>query len=140
MTVLIKTSKGVVIYLFGIHIVAIFTLWLIEIDVIFSSLLSMLICLSLFVYCRRYLGVMRHKRLTQLRLDKQNQCFLSFSDNSLKGPYSLKGSVIFNVALIIYLGSGKHFLSKPLFIPRDAVDDKAWRQLRVRLRDPDSWD
>ncbi len=140
MTVLIKTSRGVVIYLFGIHIVAIFTLWLIEIDVIFSSLLSMLICLSLFVYCRRYLSVMRHKRLTQLRLDKQNQCFLSFSDNSLKGPYSLKGSVIFNVALIMYLRSGKHLSSKPLFIPKDAVDDKAWRQLRVRLRDPDSWD
>lgn len=140
MTVLIKTSRGVVIYLFGIHIVATFTLWLIEIDVIFSSLLSMLICLSLFVYCRHFLGVMRHKRLTQLRLDKQNQCFLSFSDNSLKGPYSLKGSVIFNVALIMYLGSGKHFLSKPVFIPKDAVDDKAWRQLRVRLRDPDSWD
>lgn len=140
MTVLIKTSRGVVIYLFGIHIVAIFTLWLIEIDVIFSSLLSMLICLSLFVYCRRYLGVMRHTRLTQLRLDKQNQCFLSFSDNSLKGPYSLKGSVIFNVALIMYLRSGKHLLSKPVFIPKDAVDDKAWRQLRVRLRDPDSWD
>ncbi len=140
MTVLIKESTGLMIYLLGIHFVAIWTLWLIEIDVILSSFLSMLICLSLFVYYRQYRGVMGHKKLTQLRVDNKNQCILDFSDNSQKGPYGLKGSVIFNVALIIYLRSTKRFVSKPVFIPRDAVDEKAWRQLRVRLRDPDSWD
>jgi len=139
MTVLIKRSSWLLTYLLCAHLIAIFTVWLIQIDVILSSVLTVVIVASLFVYCRQYRDLPTGKRLIKLRLDKHNDCFLDFSDNSQQGPYRLKGSVIFNPALVLYLRSDRSGLSKPIFIARDAVIDKAWRQLRIRLRDPDSW-
>jgi len=140
MTVLIRRSGWLLVYLIITHFLAIFTVWIIPTGTLLRSVLSALVLLGLVLLCRRHQWLSNHKSLIKLRFDKENNCFLELSDKSKKGPYKIKGSVLFNPALVLYLQPVHGRLSKSIFIARDAVDATVWRQLRVKLRDPDSWD
>lgn len=140
MMVTIQRSPRLLAYLLTTHFLAILSLWLIPIGIVLTSVLSVFIMLSLLLLCREYQWLSTGNSLVKLHFDKDNQCFLEFLDKAKKGPYKIKRSVIFNLALVLSLQHIYKQDSKSIFVACDAVNQEDWRQLRVKLRDPDSWD
>lgn len=140
MMVTIQRSPRLLAYLLTTHSLAIVSLWVIPIGIMWASFLSVFILLSLLLLCREYQWLSTGNSLVKLHFDKDNQCFLEFLDKAKKGPYKIKRSVIFNLALVLSLQHVYQQDSKAIFVACDAVNQDDWRQLRVKLRDPDSWD
>lgn len=135
-----KQSRFLLAYLMLIHTAAVLLVNMLGLSLMLTVPLSLLVIASLLFYCRRY-G--RHARTTasgQLWVDADGFWFWSDLDGRKQGPMLLKASVILGPVIAIYLKASQKRFSHSLLIVRDAVTAEDWRRLRVRLRDPESWE
>lgn len=138
MTASVYRSDLLLVYLLCTHCLAVLTMWLIPFGLLFSVAVTVMSVISLLCLCRQHQWLPGKNSLTKLHFDKDNICTLEYADGNKKAAYKIKGSVIFSLALVLYLQPVKG-RTKSIFIARDALAPEVWRQLRVRLRDPDSW-
>lgn len=84
MMVTIQRSPRLLAYLLTTHSLAIVSLWVIPIGIMWASFLSVFILLSLLLLCREYQWLSTGNSLVKLHFDKDNQCFLEFLDKAKK--------------------------------------------------------
>ncbi|WP_438971811.1 protein YgfX [Methylophaga sp.] len=139
MTVWIRRSTLILTYLFAIHILAFGSVWLVLDQLLVSITLILLVLVHFIFLARQYQWLPCRNYLTKLVFHSDHTCSLEFADKGKKGPFMIKGSVLFNPGLVLYLKPLQAGFNKPVFIARDAVEPDIWRLLRVKLRDPDFW-
>jgi hypothetical protein len=95
-----------------------------------------LLTASLSYYCRRYQWLDSSYACTQLGYDNKGQWILRYSDSSLQDKLSLKHCVVTSRFVIVYFAGTSQWREKSITIVVDAVDIELFRQLRVYLRSP----
>lgn len=138
MTVSFYRSGLLLAYLLWTHCLAVMTVWVLPFGLLTHVAVTVMSVISLLLLCCQYQWLPCKNSLAKLHIDKENNCTLEYADGNKKAAYKIKGSVIFSLALVIYLKPARG-RTKSVFIARDTLLPEVWRQLRVRLRDPDSW-
>jgi len=139
MKVTLQRSRGLLLYLLLLHGLAGTLLVLLSMNVLLTAGLCMLLVLSLSLSCRRYGWLGGQAAISQCHCDGERRWFLEGS-NTLAGSWRLRRSVILGPVILLNFKSNaiNRQQSVPVFC--DAVDADTWRQLCLKLRDPETWD
>jgi hypothetical protein len=139
MTVNLQRSNGLLLYLVLIHALAVLLLCLLKLEVILSVLLGLLLLLSLFISCRRYGWLHGLADITQLRCEDDERWFLDAELRQTRA-WQLQHSVQLGPLMVLRFRSRAEKHTQSVVVVRDAVDVDTWRQLCLKLRDPETWD
>ncbi len=139
MTVNLQRSAGLILYLVLIHALAILLLCLLKLDTLSTMLLGLLLMLSLLVSCRRYGWLHQQADITHLRCDEDGRWFLDAEQTQTR-PWQLQQSVQLGPLMVLRFSSSAKKRVQSVVVARDAVDAETWRQLCLKLRDPETWD
>jgi hypothetical protein len=71
--------------------------------------------------------------------DDGGRWYLS-AENSHAASRQLKRSVILGPLIVLNFRSGANSTKQSVLLTRDAVDKESWRQLCLKLHDPETWD
>jgi hypothetical protein len=126
-------------YLLVVHALAGILVLLLEMQTLISAILFLLIVLSLTLSCQRYGWLRRAPVVSELVWDDGGHWYLS-AENSHAASWQLKRSVILGPLIFLSLRSGANRTKQSVLLTRDAVDKESWRQLCLKLRDPETWD
>lgn len=140
MVVTVQRSLSILLYLLLIHSAAGLMLWYLGANWVVTVGLLLLISASLVYQLRRHgwLGLKPWLRL--IRIDGDNNWFIQLAADREAGPFVLKRSVVLGPMILIYLQSASKRWPHPVLVTQDMVSFEQWRRLRIRLRDPQSWD
>lgn len=139
MTVTIQRSTGLLLYLVLVHVLAGLLLCLLKLDTLLTVLLCLLLVRSLFVSCRRYGWLNERAAITQLRCDGDGRWFLDAEQIHAR-PWLLQQSVQLGPLMVLRFRASAKKHAQSVVVVRDAVDAETWRQLCLKLRDPETWD
>lgn len=139
MTVNLQRSTGLLLYLVLIHALAVLLLWLLKLDTLLTVLLGLLLMLSLLFSCRRYGWLYEQAEITQLRCDGDGRWFLHAEQTQTRG-WQLQQSAQLGPLMVLRFSSNAKKRVQSVVVVRDAVDAETWRQLCLKLRDPETWD
>jgi hypothetical protein len=139
MKVTLQRSRGLLLYLLLLHGLAGTLLVLLSINALLTAGLCMLLVLSLLLSCSRYGWLGGQAAICQCHCDGDGRWFLEGS-NTQRGPWRLRRSVILGPVMLLNFKSSaiNRQQSVPVFC--DAIDADTWRQLCLKLRDPETWD
>jgi len=140
MKITLQRSRLLMVYLLLMHVSALLLISQIGLSLMFEAFVSLLIIGSLVCYSRCYGWMAQRPQVESLWVDDDGFWFMTDQEGRVQGPMRLKSSVIMGPLIAIYFRPLNGFIAKSVLIPFDAVDADNWRRLRVRLRDPASWD
>jgi hypothetical protein len=140
MKLMMGRSRLIMAYLLLIHLSALLLINLTGLGIGFEIFISLLIIVSLLYYSRLYGWIGQQNQITVLWVDDDGFWFMADKMGSQQGPMQLTSSVLLGPVIAIYFKPLSGLLGKSVLIPEDAVKPDDWRRLRVRLRDPESWD
>ena len=139
MRVVIGKSVMMLLYLLGAYgtalllIVALPVSWIV-------TLLLLGICLgSFYLRCQHYGWIAAQQKVVVIEINNDGLWHSFDFAGNLSNTYRLKSSVVFPFCLVIYLTSERSRVSHVVIVMKDAITAEQFRQLRVRLRDPESW-
>lgn len=135
----LRRSRLMLSFLLVTHLSALYLLDLLAISLTLTVVSSLLLIASLLFYCRRYGWLFEPAQIDRLWINQDGFWFWSDSAGRELGPMQLKSSVILGPWIAVYLKPSNVRRNRALIITRDNVTDEDWRQLRIKLRDPESW-
>ncbi len=127
-------------YLLTVHLAALILINLLGLNAMLAGALSLLFIASLCYYCHCFGWLLRPVQPGQLWVNQQGYWYWTEFNGRQRGPMQLKSSVILGPVIAIYSKPLNAGISRSFIITRDTVTADDWRRLRVRLRDPESWD
>ena len=139
MQIALHRSYGLLSFILISHMAAISLVIMSRLDNVLLLILLLLIVTSALHYCRHYGWLGRGLAVTAIRLEAGERCSLIDSNDQEQGGYRLSQCVLLGPLLILYLKPVGRGRVRSLVIPRDALDSQHWRQLQIRLRDPETW-
>jgi hypothetical protein len=104
-----------------------------------TGVFSLTVFFSLVHLARRFQWLSSKTAVKTLKINSDNQCYLTSVDNYSDGPYRISRCVLFDIVIMLYLKRANEDKTTSIVIAKDAVSVQDWRQLRVRLLDPDFW-
>jgi len=138
MTVTLQRSRGLLLYLLLAHGLAGILISMLSLNGVLIMLLDLLLVVSLLLSCRRYGCLDEQAVISQFHCDGDGRWFLQ-GIHSHKEAWRLRNSVILGPLMLLSFSSKAQKRMQPVLVIRDAVDAETWRQLCLRLRDPESW-
>lgn len=139
MKLTVKRSTGLLYYLIVVHALAGILVLLLEMQTLMSALLFLILLLSLTLSCQRYGWLRRGPVVSELVWDDGGRWYLS-AEHSHAASWLLVRSVILGPLIFLSFRSGANSTKQSVLLTRDAVDKESWRQLCLKLRDPETWD
>lgn len=139
MRVSLHRSRGLLLYLVVIHGLAGMLLVLLNLDSFLTLLISVLLVVSLMISCKRY-GWLKASAHTQQLLCDSDERWTMTGKYVQVGTWILQHSVILGPLIILRFRPLTKKRTRSVVVLRDAVDAETWRQLCLKLRDPEIWD
>lgn len=121
------------------HLAAMLVVVLTRLDISLTAFLLLFIAASLLFYCRRYGWLGRKPTVTAIKGGAENRWAIIDHLGRRQSGFELKRSIILGPLIVLYLKPPGRRLTRPVIIFRDALASEHWRQLRIRLRDPETW-
>lgn len=139
MHITLQRSPGLLGFILSSHLAAILLVMLSQLDIALTVLCLLMILINLLFNARRYGWLDRDAALEALNIKADGRCSLFDCNGQKIRGYRLAGSVMLGPLMVIYLKPSRRQWTRSVLLPRDAVDSEHWRQLRIRLRDPETW-
>lgn len=139
MKLIIHRSKGLLAYLIVVHVLAVTLVLLLSLQLSITAGLLLILFFSLALSCQRYGWLSREAVIHELTLDGDGRWYLN-SRQRTKTVWQLERSVILGPLIFLHFRSRKKRSLKSVVLAQDAVDRESWRQLCLKLRDPETWD
>lgn len=140
MLVMLQRSSFLLAYLFMVHIAAGLLLVWLDFHWLLRMGLILLIFFSFVWQLRRYGWLGQKPSLKAIQFNLEKGWFTWTKNDEVTGPMALKRSVILGPLIVLYLQSAVKGRSQQVVVTRDMFDLEQWRQLRIKLRDPEIWD
>ena len=133
----IGRSRYLLIYLLIVHLIMTLTLVMLFADIgwlVVIILISM--AMSLIFHMRKYGWLLGGSTVKMISCDEYSFWTVNYSDEDLMPELQLKSSFVTPLLTLIRLNGEGFLLNTTIVIIADAVDTEQFRQLRVMLRDP----
>lgn len=140
MLVMLQRSSFLLAYLFMVHIAAGLLLVWLDFHWLLRMGLILLIFFSFFCQLRGYGWLGQKLSLKAIQFNLKKGWFIWTKNDEVTGPMALKRSVILGPLIVLYLQSAVKGRSQQVVVTRDMFELEQWRQLRIKLRDPEIWD
>lgn len=140
MLVMLQRSSFLLAYLFMVHVAAGLLLVWLDFHWLLRMGLILLIFFSFVCQLRRYGWLGQKLSLKAIQFNADKGWFTWTTNDVVTGPMALKRSVILGPLIVLYLQSAVKARSQQVVVTRDMFDQEQWRQLRIKLRDPEIWD
>lgn len=135
LTIVLKQSKYILIYLILVHATMLATVVSL-LNSIGLSLLAIAGVLASFIfYCQRYQWIKSDNSITKVEYDDKNRWQIYYYGGSVKQKLALKHCVVTSQLILLTFSADLFWRARSVTIMADAVDADLFRQLRVRLRD-----
>ena len=132
----IARSLSLLIYFVVLHVLMLVTMLSLLGVSWWSVLIFIMIMLSGIYYCRQYQWLNSHQALNQIERDARDKWSLCFQDGKQHSALTLTRSFITPHVVIMYFNKSHFWQRYAVTIVADAVEGEVFRQLRVYLRDP----
>ncbi len=140
MKISLRRSRIMLKFLLLTHTAAFYLLYLLDFSLALTAFSALLVIASLLFYCQYNGWLFEPVRIQRLWINQDGFWFWADNAGREQGPMQLKRSVILAPVIAIYLEPANARFNRSLIIARDTVSNEDWRQLRLKLRDPASWD
>ena len=132
----IARSLRLLIYFFVLHGLMLVTMLSLLGTCWWSVLVFIIIMLSGVYYCRQHQWLNSQKSLDKIERDASGKWILSYQDGKQHLELTLTSSFVTPYVVILYFNKSHFWQRYAVTIISDAVDKELFRQLRVYLRDP----
>lgn len=132
----IARSTWMLSYLSVLHILILATTLSVFTVSWWSLLFSVCLVLSFIHYCRQYQWLSSQHSIVKLERDAESLWYLFFTDNKQISKLTLSGSVVTPQIVILYLKGPSRWQQYTITILADAADSNLFRQLRIYLKHP----
>lgn len=132
----IARSLSVLAYISILHGLMLVTMLILLRASWWSVLVFIIILLSGLYYCGQYQWLNSQKAFNKIERDASDKWVLSYQDGKQKAELTLTSSFVMPHLVIIYFDKPRSWQRCAVTIVSDAVDGDLFRQLRVYLRDP----
>ncbi len=133
---MIARSKKLLVYLIFIHCVMFVTLLSLLVVTWCLLIATTVLIVNFIFYAQKFQWLKAKKSLVNVEYNDHIGWLLTYSDESQKTGLSLKGSFVTPQLVILYFNRRHFWQSDVATIVDDAVDAELFRQLRVYLRSP----
>lgn len=135
-----QRSAGLLGYLIVSHAAAMILVFVSGINALAAVSFCLLIGFSFTRLSRRNGWFGGRLSTAEIRLNGDRYGYTIDGRGQIQGPYLLIQSVILGPLVVLTLKPEKTTRNVTLVLTRDVLDDEDWRQLCLRLRDPEFWD
>lgn len=135
-SMVIARSRKLFAYLLFIHSVMLVVLLSLFEGSWWSLLVTLIMVISFIYYAQQYQWLKAKKSVISIDYHADNQWSLHYLDGSKKMKLTLTRSFVTPHLVILYFNHGYFWQHDVITIIDDAVDEKRFRQLRVYLRSP----
>lgn len=132
----INGSKWLFSYLIIIHTMVLITLVSLLESVWLLLFATMIIVTSFIFYCQRYHCLKSGRVITRIERDNKGAWQLFYSGDTIEQELYLKHCMVTPKLVILNFLGTRPWNGKSVTIVADAVDAESFRQLRVHLRNP----
>tara|TARA_R110002050_G_scaffold9504_2_gene33480 strand:+ start:53494 stop:53994 length:501 start_codon:yes stop_codon:yes gene_type:complete len=134
--IVITRSKKLLAYLIAIHCLMFVTIFSLLAFTCWSLLAAIILIISFIYYAQQYQWLRAKKSLVSVAHNAGKGWSLNYSDQSHKTGLSLESSLVTPQLIILYFNRCYFWHSDVVTLIDDAVDVELFRQLRVYLRTP----
>lgn len=132
----IGRSSWLYYYFVLLHVFMLLTLFSLPIGLGFTLLSVACLLLSFIATCQQYQSGSSSSRDRCIERDESDLWSISFANDNKQVALKLESSFVSTKLVIMRLKSANHWRRISIVIVSDAVDTNLFRQLRVFLRDP----
>lgn len=136
MTIMITRSRNLLVYLIVIHSMMLVTLLSLLGVTWWSPFVLILLLISFIYYAQYHQWLKAKKSLVRVEYHDDTGWSLQYSDTSQKSGLRLTSSFVTPQLVILYFNRRYCLPGKTVTIINDAIDAESFRQLRVYLKTP----